>query len=166
MNIEKTKILISCVALTLFAGFFGSLATLPALDFWYSALKKPFFNPPNWLFGPAWTVLFVLMGISLFLIILHWQGARRRLKKPNPYHLLAFIFFGLQLLANVFWSYSFFYFQSPFLGLLNVVVLLFLIIATIVYFSRLNRLAAWLLVPYLLWTSFALILNFSIWWIN
>ena len=148
--INMIKIILSFV-ITFFVAALGSVVTTPSINSWYTTIQKAPFNPPNWIFGPVWTLLFILMAISLYLV---WQ------KTKFP------LIFVLQLFLNFFWSYSFFYFQSPFLGLLNVVVLLFLIIATIVYFSRLNRLAAWLLAPYLLWTSFALILNFSIWWIN
>ncbi|MCX6795390.1 MAG: tryptophan-rich sensory protein [Candidatus Falkowbacteria bacterium] len=163
-NINRTWRLIISLAIPLFAGFLGSLANYNSLLSWYPSLSKPMFNPPNWIFAPVWTILFVLMGISLFII---WeQGAKKKKDKDSNYRRSAITFFGVQLVANVLWSYLFFFFQDPSLAFLEIIVLWFTIILTIFYFKGLSRLAAWLLFPYLLWVAFASVLNFVIWQLN
>ncbi len=139
-------------------GILGSVFTAPAIPSWYANLKKPSFSPPNWLFGPVWTLLYALMGISAYLI---WQEGIERREVKN-----AFFLFALQLILNFLWSFFFFKLQSPFHALIEIVLLWLLILATIVSFYSLNKTAAYLLIPYLLWVSFATLLNFSIYRLN
>ena len=156
--------LIVSLAITLFAGFLGSLANFTSLETWYPTLVKPAFQPPSWFFAPVWTILFVLMGISLFLV---WdQGHQKKKDKNKDYRQSAIFFFGVQLVANVLWSFLFFFFQSPFLAFIEIIVLLITIILNIYYFKSLHRTAAWLLIPYFLWVCFATVLNFTIWQLN
>ncbi len=150
--------LIASLVLCQLAGLIGSLATLPSIPIWYESLKKPFFNPPNWLFGPVWTGLYTLMGISLFLV---W---RRR--EGNPQVKLALTFFFVQLILNALWSLAFFGLQSPLLGLVDIVLLWIAILLTIQRFYGISRTGAFLLVPYILWVSFAVVLNVSLWILN
>jgi tryptophan-rich sensory protein len=135
-------------------GLAASTVTLPAISEWYITLNKPFFNPPNWLFGPVWTLLYILMGISCALV---WQTGA---DKPKVKHALQF--FGLQLLFNGLWSFIFFGLRNPALAFIEIVCLLILIIITFKKFKPLNNWAAWLLIPYILWVIFASVLNFSI----
>jgi benzodiazapine receptor len=158
MKITDILKLIAGIILCQLAGLIGSLATLPSIPIWYESLKKPFFNPPNWLFGPVWTGLYTLMGISLFLV---W---RRR--EGNPQVKMALTFFFVQLILNTLWSLAFFGLRSPLLGLADIVLLWIAIFLTIQKFSRISRRAALLLVPYILWVSFAVLLNFSLWSLN
>lgn len=143
------------LAVPLFAGFLGSLFTTPAIPEWYATLSKPAFTPPAWLFGPVWTALYLLMGAAAFLV---WRkGYDRREVK------IALGVFLAQLILNVAWSAFFFGLRSPGLAFVEILLLLAAIFATFVYFSKVSRLAAWLLIPYLLWVSFAAVLNYSIW---
>lgn len=128
----------------------GSFYTNPALSSWYAGLEKPFFNPPNWVFGPVWTVLYFLMGISFYLI---WISKNSRGKS------FALRIFLLQLFLNFLWSYVFFGLQNPQLAFLVIITLLASIGFTIKLFYKNVRKAAYLLVPYFLWVSFASILN-------
>ncbi len=163
-NLKRFWRLGASVALTLFAGFLGSLANYNALIIWYPNLVKPVFNPPNWIFAPVWTVLFIAMGIALFLA---WNQKEQKKKKSfRAYRQSALLFFGVQLIANILWSFLFFFFQNPFLAFIEIIVLWLSIILTIYYFKNLNQLAAWLLIPYLFWVSFATVLNFAIWQLN
>lgn len=147
------KFIIS-IAVCLAAAFLGSLATMPAIPEWYASLKKPSFNPPNWIFGPAWTLLYALMAIAAYLV---WkEGWEKREVRT------ALTVFGIQLALNVFWSFLFFKFQSPAKALMEILVLWLAIFLTILSFMKVSRPAGWLLVPYLLWVSFATVLNFFI----
>jgi benzodiazapine receptor len=146
--------LMATILLCQIVGFIGSLATTPAIPNWYETLKKPAFSPPNWIFGPVWITLYALMGISLFII---WQrGLKARGVKP------ALFFFSLQLLLNALWSWAFFGLRSPLVGLLDIVLLWVAILLTTRSFYRVSKTAGLLLLPYLLWVSFAAILNFSL----
>ncbi|MCX6804040.1 MAG: tryptophan-rich sensory protein [Candidatus Diapherotrites archaeon] len=152
-------LLVFSVGICFIAAAIGSLFTIANIPAWYATLAKPFFAPPNWLFGPAWTVLYFLMGVSLYLV----------LKKVNLRKILGRIaieLFALQLLLNVFWSILFFGLKSPFLGVLGIVALWFSIAGTIISFKRISRKAMYLLVPYILWVSFASALNAAVWVLN
>ncbi|MFZ4648099.1 MAG: TspO/MBR family protein [Patescibacteria group bacterium] len=163
-DVNRTWRLIASLGLVLFAGFLGSLANMTSLSTWYPGLVKPAFNPPNWIFGPVWTVLFVMMGISFFLI---WnQCAKKKKNKDRVYLQSSMIFFSVQLAANVLWSFLFFFFQSPKFAFFEIILLWLTIALTIYYFQSLSRRAAWLLIPYLFWVSFATVLNFAIWQLN
>ena len=136
------------------AGVLGSFFTSPSIASWYPTLKKPFFNPPNWVFAPVWITLFTLMGVSIFLV---WRKglAEKKVK-------LALGVFAIHLLVNVLWSAAFFGIKSPLAGLLVIVPLWILVVACITLFARVNVPAAMLLIPYLLWVSFAAVLNAAI----
>lgn len=135
-------------------GIISTPFTIAAIPTWYVSLTKPSFSPPNWIFGPVWTVLYFLMGVSAFLI---WRKGfkQKKVKKALGYFLL-------QLLFNFLWSPLFFGLHAPLLGLVDIVLLLVFLVLTILSFHKLSKVAAYLLVPYLLWVSFATILNISI----
>jgi benzodiazapine receptor len=149
--------LVASVILCQVAGFLGSLFTTPAIPTWYATLKKPFFNPPNWIFSPVWISLFILMGISLFFV---WR------RPDHPKFKIAFIFFFVQLILNVLWSAAFFGLRSPLFGLIDIVLLWTAILVTIKSFFKVSKTAGLLLTPYLLWVSFAVLLNFVLWVLN
>ncbi|MEW6184481.1 MAG: TspO/MBR family protein [Thermodesulfobacteriota bacterium] len=146
------------MALCQTAGVIGSLFTLPAIPVWYAGLKKPFFSPPNWIFSPVWIGLFTLMGVSLFLV---W-GKESRTGKGSK----AMVFFFVQLGLNALWSVLFFGLRSPLAGLMGILLLWAAIVWTMVFFFRISSWAGYLFIPYLLWVSFALVLNFSLWTLN
>ena len=150
------KLAISIVLCQL-AGFLGSIFTAPAIPTWYKTLKKPFFTPPDWIFGPVWISLFILMGISLFLV---WR------KQEHPQFKITLTFFLIQLIFNILWSAAFFGLRSPLLGLIDIVLLWVAILLTIRNFLRISKVAGLLLLPYVLWVSFAVVLNFSLWILN
>lgn len=133
------------------AGILGGVATAPSIDNWYAALSKPLFTPPGWIFAPVWILLYLLMGMSLFRAVLK----RAHLK-----------WFFIQLILNVLWSYLFFGLHEIGLAFAEIVVLLCAIIATIIDFSKKDKLAAQLLLPYAAWVFFATILTFSLWLLN
>lgn len=146
--------LILSVVLCLCAGAIGGLFTTTGVDSWYASIVKPSFNPPNWVFGPVWTVLYILMGISLYLAI------RKEASR------LALVTFMVQLGLNTLWSFLFFGLASPLLALICILALWVSILTCIVLFYRTSRTAAYLLIPYLLWVSFATLLNWAILLLN
>lgn len=146
------------VASVALASLLGQIATYPNLVPWYAGLSKPPFNPPNWIFAPVWTTLYVLMAFSLWRIL--------RLPPVAPGRTRALSLFFLQLAMNAAWSWMFFAAQSPGLGLVNIVPQLLVVMATILAFYRLDRVAALCLVPLAAWVAFATALNASIWWLN
>ena len=161
MGAVKTKdvvTLVSSILICQCTGFIGSFFTRPSVPAWYATLDKPAFTPPNWLFSPVWLTLFLLMGISLFLI---W---RRGLAEKTVR--VALGFFGLQLIFNIVWSVLFFGLKSPLAGLIDIVVLWVAIVLTIFYFFKISKIAGVLLLPYIVWVSFASVLNFFIWRLN
>ncbi|MBI2278612.1 MAG: tryptophan-rich sensory protein [Candidatus Brennerbacteria bacterium] len=158
MNIRKGIALVVAVGASLLAGAIGSIFTASSVSLWYPTLMKPALNPPSWVFGPVWTVLYVLMGIAAFLV---WrQGWERRDVKD------ALKIFALQLVLNALWSVLFFGLQSPLLALVGIVLLWGAILWVISAFARISRPAAWLLVLYLAWVTFATYLNAAIWLLN
>lgn len=150
------KIAISIIV-CLLIGYSGSFATASSLSHWYVTLNKPVFNPPNWIFGPVWTVLYILMGIALGMI---WH------QQPSRERNIAMLIFVVQLILNWGWSFIFFYFKNLLGAFIEIVVLWILIAACIGLFYKLKPIAAYLLFPYILWVTFASILNFSIYWLN
>jgi tryptophan-rich sensory protein len=150
--------LVLCVLLCLSGGFIGSLFTAPAIPVWYAALKKPVFSPPSFLFAPVWTALYIMMGISLYLIIK--EGFEKSSVKT------AVGIFAVQLFLNFIWSPVFFGLKSPFAALIIIILMWFAIIINIVSFHRIKKQAGVLLIPYLLWVSFATVLNYSVWYLN
>ena len=151
MKINDILKLVISIVLCQLAGFLGSLFIPPAIPTWYKTLNKPFFNPPNWIFSPVWISLFILMGISLFMV---WR------KQDLPRFKITLIFFFIQLILNVLWSAAFFGLRSPFFGLIDIVLLWLAILFTIQHCLRVSRMAGLLLLPYILWVSFAGVVNF------
>ena len=155
---KKLGYIIICVFVCLVIGFLASMATQSSVNSWFSTLNKPSFNPPNWLFAPVWTTLYILMGISAGWV---WgKGFHHKWVKTGLYH------FGFQLLLNALWSIAFFGLKNPFLGLVIILSLVVMLSLTIRWFYLVSRLAALLLVPYLLWVCFATALNYKIWELN
>jgi tryptophan-rich sensory protein len=139
------------LVLTFAAAAIGAIASLHAAEF-YAQLIRPSWAPPAGVFGPVWTVLYALMGISVWLV---WRSPGR--------HAVAIALFIIQLAANALWSWLFFAWHRGALAAAEVLVLLIVIAATVCAFWRINRLAAWLLLPYLLWVTFASALTWSVW---
>jgi benzodiazapine receptor len=154
---EIVKLAVS-IGVCLAIGFIGSIFTTSSIPTWYMALEKPSFNPPNWLFAPVWTTLFILMGISAFLV---WRVG---LKEANVR--IALIIFIIQLILNAFWSIAFFGLRSPIAGLIVIIVLWIAILLAILSSIKVSRLAGVLLIPYILWVSLASILNVMIYILN
>jgi len=152
-RIDLLKLVASLLACQL-AGFLGSIFTTPAIPGWYARLVKPGFSPPNWVFSPVWISLYLLMGISAFLI---WRKGL-----DNKATKVALGIFVAQLVLNALWSLMFFGLRSPLAGFITIIILWILIVLTIVHFYRISTVAGVLLVPYLLWVSFASVLNASI----
>lgn len=151
------KVIISLAA-TFSAPVIASLVTNPAASNWYVNLNKPSFNPPGWIFGPVWTVLYILMAVSAALVWhrgLHFRKVR-----------IALELYMLQLVLNAIWTPLFFGLQMPLLAFIDIGLLWAAVILTILAFLRVSRYAALLMSPYLVWTTFAAILNFSLWFIN
>lgn len=146
------------VASVIAASVLGQLATFPNLRPWYAGLAKPSFNPPDWIFAPVWTALFVLMAFAVWRIL--------RLPRESSLRDRALLLFYLQLALNAAWSWMFFGTHSPLLGLINIVPQFVVILFTLALFRRLDRIAAWCLLPLALWVGFASVLNCSIWWLN
>ena len=154
-NGESLLRLIVSLAVCLGAAGLGALMTTPALRPWYADLHKPQWAPPNWLFGPVWTVLYVAMAVAAWLV---W-GRSGLMDRPMKV-------FVLQLALNVAWSGVFFGLRSPGAALAEIIAMWVAILATLLEFWKISSAAGWLLVPYLLWVSFAAVLNFSIWRLN
>ncbi|MDP2598324.1 MAG: TspO/MBR family protein [Candidatus Liptonbacteria bacterium] len=158
MKFNNTIKLIVSIAISEAAGVIGSLFTTSAIPIWYADLQKPALNPPGWIFGPVWTILYLLMGISLFLV---WRRGTE-----NKDARTAIVLFAAQLILNAFWTIIFFGLHNPALAFVEIVVLLAAIIWTTVLFYKISRVAGILLLPYILWVSFAAYLNFAIWQLN
>ena len=157
MSKTFTRILIA-VIVCLGIGFMASFATQSSVNDWYVTLNKPSFNPPDWVFAPVWTALYILMGVAAGMV---WaRGFYHKWVKTALYH------FGFQLVFNALWSIVFFGFKQPFWALLVILTLLVLIILTIKWFKVVSTTAAWLMVPYLIWICFATLLNYEIWVLN
>ncbi|WP_200975482.1 TspO/MBR family protein [Echinicola sp. 20G] len=161
VNFDNQKInwikLIMCVLGVVIVGSISGLANIGNIETWYAGLEKPSFNPPNSIFAPVWTSLYALMGLGLYLI---W---RKNQSRPRSQALIVFF---IQLVFNFCWSFIFFYFHQPGLAAIEIVLLLGLIVYMINRFYQVSKVAAYLQVPYLLWVSFATVLNISIWWLN
>ncbi|HWJ72883.1 MAG TPA: TspO/MBR family protein [Kaistia sp.] len=149
--------MIVCLLVCFAAAAIGSAATLPSIPGWYEGLAKPDFNPPNWLFAPVWTILYAMMAVALWRVVNSADGGTRR---------RAVGVFAVQLILNAAWSVIFFGLQSITGGLVIIVLLDIAIFATIAQFGQIDRLAGWLLVPYVIWVSFAALLNLAIFILN
>lgn len=145
------------VLVTLCAGLIGNLLGADAITTWYVGLEKPSWNPPNWIFGPVWTLLYVLMGIAAYLV---WEQTKDSSRRA------ALVVYGVQLALNALWSIIFFTFKQPALAFGEIVIMWIAILATIVLFWRVRPLAGALLLPYIAWVTFALVLNFAVWQLN
>lgn len=145
------------ILLPLSVGAVAGMFTSQAVPTWYASLNRPSFSPPNWVFGPVWTTLYVLLGFSFFLI---WK------ESPSKGRNSAIIVFSIQLLLNFAWSFIFFYFNFIGAALLEIILLWISIIAMIYLFYKIKPLAAYLNIPYLLWVSFATILNAGYYFLN
>jgi tryptophan-rich sensory protein len=150
--------LVVAVVIPLIVGGLGGVATASAIPTWYQGLNKPAWNPPNWVFGPVWTLLYILMGVTAWLV---WRQGWDNLPVR-----VALAIFGAQLLLNLFWSLIFFGLRSPGWAVLEIVILWGFVLATTVQFYRLDSIAGLLLIPYQLWVTFAAVLNAAVWQLN
>lgn len=157
MKLDVKKLVIA-LALPQLAGGLGAVFTASAIPAWYAYLAKPALNPPSWVFGPVWTVLYLLMGIALYLV---WRkGTENRESRQ------ALAAFGVQLVLNAVWSPVFFGLQAPGVALAIIVLMWLAIVMTIVRFRKIVPATLWLLLPYLAWVSFATYLNYGIFTLN
>lgn len=177
---KLVKFIVSIVICQL-AGIVGSVFTTPEINGWYRTLNKPSFQPPNWLFGPVWTLLFLLMGVALYLVwAKNWQIdfaiGKFDKKSWNNFSLKFWsgswqktniiLIFALQLLLNILWSYIFFGMKNLGMAFFEIMALWIAILYTILNFYRVSKKAAYLLLPYILWVTFAGVLNFAVWMLN
>lgn len=156
-KMKKAYKLIISLIIPQLAGGLGSFFTIGSVKDWYLVLVKPALNPPAWVFGPVWTTLFLLMGYAFYLVWTDESGESKR---------SAYWAFGIQMVLNTLWSIIFFGLHSPGGAFVEIIFLWLAILATIIAFAKISRLAAWLLAPYILWVSFAGYLNYLIWTLN
>ena len=150
--------LIVCIVACQAAGLVGAIFTVSSAGTWYQTIEKPDFTPPSAVFGPVWTALYILMAIAAYKIwVLGWDNIKVK---------IGLILFLIHLLVNATWSFSFFGLQNPYLGLINIVILLVLITVTTIYFFKLRLISGLLMIPYFLWVAFATALNYSIYELN
>jgi len=153
---KKWLKLIISILIPFLASIIGGFFTANSISTWYSTLNKPFFNPPSWIFGPVWTLLYLFMGIALFLV---WTSKSKNKK-------YAYVFFGIQIFLNALWSILFFGLQNPLFAFIEIILLWIFILLTIIYFYRIHKKTIYLLIPYILWVSFAAVLNYFIMILN
>jgi tryptophan-rich sensory protein len=158
IKLRELARLILCIAICQSAGVMGSIFTARSVATWYATLDIPWFTPPGSIISAVWIILFALMGLSLFLI---WQ---KGISSTNTK--IALGVFAFQLLVNILWSYAFFSLQSPLAAFVVILFLWLLIMQCIIRFWYISKEAALLLVPYILWVSFAAFLNYTIWRLN
>ena len=158
MKIDDIIKLIVSISICQIAGIIGSIFTSPSISGWYADLQKPLFSPPNWIFAPVWILLFTLMGISLYLIL-------KENLNDNTVK-IGIAIFSFQLILNIGWSFLFFSLQNILYALFEIIILWLAILLTISQFWKINKKSSYLLIPYLLWVTFAAILNFTIWRLN
>src|SRR3989344_102107 len=151
-SLKNIKLFILSLVLCLGAGAIGALFTTPAINTWYATLNKPIFNPPNFIFATVWTTLYILMGMSFYLVLVSETKDKA----------LAVKLFFFQLFLNILWSFLFFGFHSPLLAMFEIIILWVSILLTIIHFYKISKNASYLLIPYLIWVSFAAVLNLSI----
>lgn len=181
MKNGSTNKFVTAIIISELAGVIGSLFTVPAISGWYATLNKPELNPPAWIFGPVWITLYFLIGISLYLVWIHdwkvryplltnsrkpWNPWSRRLWLGNLQKVNIIGVFTVQYILNIVWSLVFFGWHSPQMAFFVILALWVSIIYTAVNFYRVSKVAAWLLLPYILWVSFAAYLNYAIWYLN
>jgi benzodiazapine receptor len=153
-----TKILIF-VATCLAVGYLSGTVTRSSVTTWFPTLIKPSFNPPAWVFAPVWSFLYIIMGVAAGRVWSHIDFKREEVRN-------ALIFFIIQLTLNAAWSLVFFGLKNPLLALIEIVLLWLMIYETYIKFAKIDKIAGYLFIPYLLWVSFATVLNASIWWLN
>lgn len=158
MVIRKPKLLALSVLITQLVGTAGSVFTMGSIRNWYPMLLKPNYIPPTYFFGPVWIVLYTLMGFSLYFVLLRWH--------KDPKVRFAVVLYFIHLGLNGIWSFLFFGLQIPFLALVEIVFLFFVVIGIMIYYYRIEPKSAYLLLPYLLWVGFAAFLNYQIWVLN
>lgn len=146
---------VTCVAV----GYLSGEVTRESVTTWYPTIEKPSFNPPNWVFAPVWGLLYVLMGVAAGLVWTKIDDQKETVKK-------GLTFFAVQLGLNALWSYLFFGLHNPLIALIEIALLWLMIYETFLQFNKVNKTAGYLFIPYLLWVSFAMVLNASIWWLN
>ena len=154
-NLRIAAIVLTCLAV----GYFSSLVTRDNIPTWYVTLKKPFFNPPNWVFAPVWTILYIMMGIAAGRVWNKVDSDQQNVKK-------GMYFFIIQLALNALWSYLFFGMHNLFLSIIEIILLWLMIYETYSQFKKVDSLASKLLIPYLVWVSYASILTASVWYLN
>ena len=159
LQMNKITRILAVVVTCLVIGYFSGMVTRSSVTTWFPTLIKPSFNPPSWVFAPVWSILFVMMGVAAGLVWDRIEAEREAVKK-------ALIFFAIQLGLNALWSYLFFGLRNPMLAGLEIIVLWLMIFETYIQFVKINKIAGYLLLPYLAWVSFASVLNGSIWWLN
>ena len=150
--------LITSIIIPQSIGIIGALFTIPSIGTWYAGLNKPSFNPPNWIFGPVWTVLYLLMGIALYLV---WKKGLARYDARQ-----ALAAFAAQLVLNLAWTFFFFFMNIPLAAFVEIIILWISIAVTARLFFRVSRTAGLLLIPYIMWVSYAALLNFMLWHLN
>lgn len=155
---KAVKIVIALM-ICLMVGYSASVVTRPSVATWYPTLIKPIFNPPNWIFMPVWTLLYILMAVAAGLV---WDSIKEQKETVK----IALGFFLIQLTLNAIWSYLFFELKNPMLALIEIVLLWLMIYETYLKFVKINKVAGYLLIPYMAWVAFAGVLNASIWWLN
>lgn len=146
------------LAICQLAGIIGGIFNTVSNFNWYFTINKPFFSPPDWVFGPVWIVLYLIIGIALFLV---WTT-----HSPGSTKQSAMILFFIQLVFNTVWTFFFFYLKNPYLALVDIILLLIFSLLTLWKFYSVNRAAGYLMLPYVLWLGFATVLNYSIWTLN
>ena len=156
---NKTVKIVIALIVCLMVGYSASVVTRPSVETWYPTIIKPSFNPPNWIFMPMWTFLYILMAVAAGLV---WD----KIKEQNEEVKKALGFFLIQLALNAIWSYLFFGLKNPMLALIEIALLFLMIYETYLKFIKINKIAGYLLIPYMAWVAFAAILNASIWWLN
>lgn len=156
---NKTLKIIAALIVCLSVGYSASVVTRPSIETWYVTLEKPIFNPPNWIFMPVWTLLYIFMAVAAGLV---WDKIKVQSEEVKK----ALLFFLIQLILNAIWSYLFFGLKNPMLALVEIILLWLMIYETYLKFIKINKISGYLLIPYLAWVAFAAILNASIWWLN
>ena len=149
------SVVVTCIAI----GYLSGTVTRSSIETWYPTLIKPSFNPPNWIFAPFWSMLYVMMGVAAGLVWNRIESDKETVKK-------ALIFFTIQLALNGLWPCLFFGLKNPMLAGIEIVLLWLMIYETYVQFGKINKISGYLMIPYLLWVSFAAVLNLSIWWLH
>jgi len=156
-KINYSKLIFSILICEI-AGILGSIFTVNSINSWYQFLNKPVFNPPSWIFGPVWTLLYLMMGVSFYII---WNKESEKVKYTKEK-----IIFAIQLVLNIAWSILFFGFQSPVLALIEIVFLWIAIWINIFFFYKISKTSGLLLIPYVFWVSFATVLNYYLYILN